>query len=154
MVKSMPVNASSHKYTTTVRPILRSQPKPTNYGLIFEDYEDVLDFFQKVKKDPELGSQIVALLESEWRPAVATALEHFYERIQCSKYNSTPDATGFRCRLSSDGQRRLDELIQEMKMFPVENLSLGKFMKFKSRLGQLEKEYLDANLGKFCKGLA
>jgi hypothetical protein len=153
VVESLPPHVSSHKYTTAARSIARAQPKPTNYGLIFDDYEDILNFLERVKGDPDLASQIVALLESEWRPAVTTALDQFCERIQCSKCTSVPGAPGLHCRLSPDCQRRLDALILEMKMFPLENLSLGKLMTFKSRLWQLEKEYLDAHLGKSCKGL-
>lgn len=52
------------------------------------------------------------------------------------------------------GKRRLDALIMEMERFPVEQLSLRRFAKLRTRLGCLEREYLDANLGKICGGLA
>jgi hypothetical protein len=42
----------------------------------------------------------------------------------------------------------------EMKRFPVEGLTLGKVVQYKAKLGKLEKEYLDVNLGKMCKGFA
>jgi hypothetical protein len=52
------------------------------------------------------------------------------------------------------GKRRLDALIMEMERFPAEQLSLRRFRKFRTRLGWLEKEYLDANLGRICGGSA
>jgi hypothetical protein len=88
------------------------------------------------------ASQLIALLESEWRPAVATALDEFYERIQCSNCSFIPGAYGWNRKLLPDGQRRLDALIVEMKRFPVEELTLGKVMQYKAKLGKLEKEYI------------
>ncbi|KAE9368584.1 hypothetical protein N431DRAFT_444008 [Stipitochalara longipes BDJ] len=152
--KTIAEKAQHHEYTTIVRPSFGAQPKTTNYGLLFSDYEDFLDFLERVKCDPELVSQIVDLLISEWRPAITTALDLFYERLQCSNCNSIPGAPKFHRRLCPDGQRALESLAMEMKRFPVENLSSGKLMQFITRLRNLEKECLDANLGEECKGFA
>jgi hypothetical protein len=154
VVKTLLADTCPHKYTTFARSSPRAQSKPTTYGLDFTDYEDIISFFERVKSDPDLASQLIALLESEWRPAVATALDEFYERIQCSNCNFIPGAYGWNRKLLPDGQRRLDALIMEMKRFPVEGLTLGKVVQYKAKLGKLEKEYLDVNLGKMCKGFA
>ena len=150
VVKRIPPDKISHKYTTTVRPTIKSAPKPTNYGLIFDDYEDILSFYHRLKQDPDLASQMIALLESEWRPAVQAAIQRFYERICCSKCLSNSEAGEITRRLTPEGKRRLDAFILEMERFPVEQLSLRKLRKLRARLGWLEKEYLDANLGTIC----
>jgi hypothetical protein len=150
VVKRIPADTSSHKYTTTARPTLKSAPKPTNYGLIFDDYEDILSFYHRLKQDPDLASQMIALLESEWGPAVQAAIQRFYERICCSKCLSISEAGEITRRLTPEGKRRLDVLILEMERFPVELLSLRKLRKLRERLEWLEKEYLDAKLGKIC----
>ncbi len=106
--------------------------------------------YSSIKQDPDLAWQIIALLESEWRPAVQAALQCFDERICCSKCSSISEAGK---KLKPDGKRRLDSLVLEMERLPVEQLSLRRFRKFRARLGWLEKEYLDANLGKTCGGL-
>jgi hypothetical protein len=150
IVKRIPADIISHKYTTTARPTLKSAPKPTNYGLIFDDYEDILSFYHRLKQDPDLASQIIALLESEWRPAVQAAIQRFYERICCSKCLSIAKPGEIKRRLTPEGKRRLDALILEMERLPVEQLCLRKLRKLGARLGWLEKEYLDAKLGKNC----
>ena len=154
VVKTLLADTCPHKYTTFARSSPRAQSKPTAYGLDFTDYEDTISFFERVKNDTDLASQLIALLESEWRPAVATALDELYERIQCSNCNFIPCAYGWNRKLLPDSQRRLDALIVEMERFPVEELTLGKVMQYKAKLGKLEKEYLDVNLGKMCKGFA
>ena len=154
VVKNTAANAQPNKYTTITRTSLRAQPKKTNYGLVFSDYEDLVDFLERVQRDPELVSQIVELLKSEWRPAINTALDIFHERIQCSKCDFVSGGPELRRQLSLDGQKILDALILEMKMFSVEELSAGKLMQFVVRLRSLEKEYLNTNLGKDCKGFA
>jgi len=154
VIKSLAAKVQPHKYTTLARPSLGAQPKKTNYGLVYSDYEDFVDFLERVNRDPELNSQIVEVLKSEWRPAVTTALDMFYERIQCSKCNAISGAPEFHRQLSLDGQRGLEAVILDMKRFPVEKLSSGEVMKFVARLKSLEKEYLDANLGKECKEFA
>ena len=152
VVKNITASAWCHRYTTITRPSVGAQSKKTNYGLVFSDYEDFTDFLERVKPDPELVSQIVELLNSEWRPAINTALDVFYERIQCSKCNSVPGAGKLHRQFSLDGQRSLDALILEMKILSVEKMSAGKLMQFVARLRNLEKEYLDAKLGKECSG--
>jgi hypothetical protein len=154
VVKRIPADTISHKYSTTARPTLKSAPKPTNYGLIFDDYEDILSFYHRVKQDPDLKSQMIALLESEWRPAVQAAIQRFYERTCCSKCLSISETGEIKKKLTPAGKRRLDTVIIEMRKFPVEQLSLRRLRKFRTRLGWLEKEYLDANVGKICGGLA
>jgi hypothetical protein len=154
VVKTLLADTFPHKYTTFTRSSPRAQSKPTTYGFDFTDYEDIISFFERVKNDPDLASQLIALLESEWRPAVATALDELYERIQCSNCNFIPCAYGWNRKLLPDGQRRLDALIVEMKRFPVEGLTLRKVVQYKAKLGKLEREYLDVQLGKMCKGFA
>jgi hypothetical protein len=140
---------SDHKYT----PFAQDTPR-SNYDLDFNEYSSTLEFLKNVKEDPDLRSQVTARIESEWRPAVATALDLFNQRLRCKKCNSTPGTSGFRHRLSADGQRRLDALISEMRGFPVERLDQAKFAQFQKRLRNLEREHLNENLGATCKGLA
>ena len=154
VVKRSPADTNAHKYSTTARPTLKSAPKPTNCCLIFDDYEDILSLYHRIKQDPDLKSQMIAVLESEWRPAVQAAIQRFYERICCSKCLSFSETGEIKRRMTPAGKRRLDALIMEMERFPVEQLSLRRFAKFRTRLGWLEREYLDANLVKFCGGLA
>jgi hypothetical protein len=153
VVQIISADTRPHKYTTTARRSLKTVCKPTNYGLFFEDYEDFIKFLPRVKGDPELVSQIIALLQSEWRPAVPLALEEFYERIRCSKCNPVTGTSGTHCRLSPDSQKSFEALVHGMEQVPVESLSERKIKHFTTSLGKLEKEYLNANLGKVCKGL-
>jgi hypothetical protein len=123
-----------------------------NYGLNFEEYSETLDFLKRVEADLDLRSQVIAQLESEWKPAIATALELFYQRLRCKECNFGPGTSGPNCQLSADSQRRLNDLIQEMKTFFVDKLDLAKFTQFKKRLRSLEKEYLEVNKVAACKG--
>lgn len=155
VIKTIPALVPSHKYATLHRPTLRTQSKSANYGLAFDDYEDLLSFLEReeIKTDSDLVLQVIALLESEWRPAVEAARDEFYERIQCCKCGTHErKANGWNRKISPDGERKLDALIEEMRRLSVEKLTVGRVMGLKKRFGELEKEYLDAHLGRVCKG--
>jgi hypothetical protein len=140
---------SHHRYA----PVCRSIPN-SNYGLEFKEFSEALEFLKTLKEDPDLQSQVIALFQSEWKPTIAAALNHFNERLRCSKCSCNPSDAGSHRRLSAAGQRRLDDLIDEMKMINVEKLDKAKFWQWRTRLRELELEYLDANFGATCKGLA
>jgi hypothetical protein len=140
---------SHHRYA----PVCPSIPN-SNYGLEFKEFSEALEFLKTLKGDPDLQSRVIALFQSEWKPTIAAALNHFNERLRCSKCSCNPSDAGSHRRLSAAGQRRLDDLIDEMKMINVEKLDKAKFWQWRRRLRELELEYLDANFGATCKGLA
>jgi hypothetical protein len=148
-------------HTPTATPLFDQKYSPigggipnSNYGLDFKEFSETLDFLKRVNGDPNLQSQVIALFQSEWKPTIAVALHQFNEPLRCSEYNCFSGESGFHRRFSTAGQRRLDELIDEMRWIPVEKLDKAKFSQLGKRFRELELEYLDANLGATCKDLA